>query len=146
MVKDHSLNNFQLKMWIACKRVLTSNALSYKRFLASFNMLFISERWEKLDKQWIEIIAMKLIQLNRPRKWVSSHLCLPDIPTGKSGVKPFKTASNIVGLKGFPVSITLFPSLVSLESLGTSNWDIKSTNACKVGKPIYDRKRNQEID
>jgi hypothetical protein len=51
---------------------------------------------------------------------------------GTSGVKHFRTPSNMAGLKGLPVSrITI--SFFELESFGMSKSAINSANAVNVG-------------
>lgn len=57
---------------------------------------------------------------------------------GTSGVKLLRTASNMAGLKGLPISRTVLSLFFSLELLdGTSKSDKKSAKAVKVGYPTY---------
>jgi len=53
---------------------------------------------------------------------------------GTSGVKFFRTASNITGQNGLPdnISVSCFFMLVVL---GISNWVMNSENAVNVGYP-----------
>ena len=62
-----------------------------------------------------------------------THLGLLDIPIGRSGVNLFRTASNIIGLKDFPLSKVTFTLLFALKTSGMSNSDINLINVCKVG-------------
>lgn len=61
-----------------------------------------------------------------------TNLGLPDKVLGTSGEKFLRTASNIQGLKGLPVSVTA-GSFFELEPWLMSNSETNSANAVNVG-------------
>lgn len=54
---------------------------------------------------------------------------------GTSGVKFFRTLSNITGQNGLPDSNISVSCLFMLVLLGISNWVMNSANAVNVGYP-----------
>nr|GMD16309.1 hypothetical protein Iba_chr07cCG8140 [Ipomoea batatas] len=65
-----------------------------------------------------------------------TNLGLPVKLFGTSGVKLFKTDSNIRGRKGFPVSINARSFLFKFDLRGISKSEINSTNARSVEYPL----------
>ena len=54
---------------------------------------------------------------------------------GTSGVKFFRTPSNITGRNGLPDSNVSASCFFNLVMLGISNWVMNSANAVNVGYP-----------
>lgn len=52
------------------------------------------------------------------RNTSNTHLGLPEKVAGTSGVKFFRTISNIVGLNGMPISISFTSFFVAIDELG----------------------------
>ena len=72
------------------------------------------------------------IRLKSYKSGECTNLGRPDMLFGTSGVKFLRTASNMAGRKGRPVSTASF---FKFELVGMSKSQTNSENAVNVGKP-----------